>query len=158
MKATPVLKPYLLAVYESVLGARVCRQLRATPPTERGSPPHPDRDLLNEGALAYWVLFHCDIVLGLDDDTEAVETDPDAEWVRVEDQVFALPDWCYLSTGVVPGDPRPRVERNLDAADLPRLQREALLAAGQREFPLTGCEPPGRPLTWGSRRPGEWGQ
>ena len=92
----------------AALGTECINQLCAatpTPPMDTGLVR--DRFVLNPGALAYWLWTHFNINVFDPGDAE-IEADPASEVISIVGQgQYAIPHWCYLSTGLESGDQRP---------------------------------------------------
>ncbi|NJN68701.1 MAG: hypothetical protein HC884_19345 [Chloroflexaceae bacterium] len=121
--------------YETHLGTPVCAELRQASPQEPlDSGPMRDRFVLNPGAFAYWLLVHFDLaVLFADDEVlQAISIDRLAETVSIYETDYHLPHWCYLSTGLEPGDLRPTSWSGFPADIVATLEQQAREAIAQQ--------------------------
>lgn len=95
------------SLYEAALGGRCVEELKAAMPGQWAD--HGvmrDRFLINGGALAYWLWHHLQVnIFAIPDD--AIRVDQIGEEVTVNGTSYQIPHWCYLSTGLEVGDPRP---------------------------------------------------
>lgn len=96
-------------LYVAALGQRCVGELR------RARPQRPsdlglvrDRYVINPGAIAYWLWYQFDLNIFNNADAARVgKIDPLSETVIISGRgAYALPHWCYLSTGIEPGDDR----------------------------------------------------
>ncbi len=95
-------------LYEKALGPRCVIQLNdATPRLWADHSMVRDRYLINPGALAYWLSIHFGINVFTAADQD-YDVDPIGEQIRIGAETYLIPHWCYLSTGIEPGDDRPR--------------------------------------------------
>lgn len=107
-------------LYEAALGARCVAELnQATPRVWADHGMVRDRYLINPGALAYWLHVHFELnIFAVADDAYSV--DELSELLTIGEREYLVPHWCYLSTGIEPGDERPR-----SWSGIPRPESEA---------------------------------
>jgi hypothetical protein len=103
---------YPAAQIAGLLGDRCVRELRRARPGAAGDTRMVlDRFVINPGALGYWLFAHFGLNIFSDADCARVtDVDPLAESLTVAGVgggEFRIPHWCYLPTGLEPGDPRP---------------------------------------------------
>jgi hypothetical protein len=98
---------YPAELVEAALGPECVRELRRAKP---GSPadtgPARDRFLVNPGAIGYWLYFHFGINI-FAAEADGIDVDPLGETIAIRGERYGLPHWCYLGTGLEPGDRRP---------------------------------------------------
>lgn len=102
-------KRFPIELYEATLGEKTVAELRAATPapwTDHGE--QRDRYLIHGPAVGYWLHYHFGINVFAPEYANAFILDPIGETLTVGDQVYQVPHWCYLSTGVEDGDERPR--------------------------------------------------
>jgi hypothetical protein len=108
LEQNPHDRRYPVERVEAALGEECVRELQqAKPQRPADTGCIRDRFVVNAGAVGYWLFIHFGFNIFAVESADEIDVDPMAETITVHGERYSLPHWCYLNTGLEPGDRRP---------------------------------------------------